>query len=129
MISDPDLQRLQDDLHQLEIREPFKSLLNPQLEIQRQGSGLSLLVQIDTYSAQTGIRLEKFGIPFPIVYHQARRFLQDPIKLYGYARYCIMQFVQHELDESLWSEGRMPFQPQHLYGPDRIHPDGTAAPE
>ena len=106
-------------LKRITIRDPIKSLLNPQLEFIETGEGYRLSMKIDTIDSRTGKRLFAIEANGMAPLYLVGRLIRDERFMGKFVHTCLGQYLDHELSESIMIDDHFVVQPKH-WGPEKI---------
>ncbi len=109
-------------LRRVLVRAPLERLVGPRMEfVALPLGGVRFSVRIDTFERESGQVMagleSSYELPAGSVSYWSERWQRDPMKLASYVRSCLLQALQHELDESIWIDGKRVFEPKH-WGPE-----------
>lgn len=112
------LEKLNERLKLVEVRDPLKTLLQPKLEFAATPEGvISLRVFLHSVDAVTG---GPFVVPssYELAPHQVSRYSRNE-NLGPFVHHCLLEALRHETDESVFYGGVHAIKPIH-WGPGSL---------
>lgn len=108
------IDRLNEILKTVEIRDPIKTLFQPQMVFVPLLGGAEAYLRIDITSIDA-IHGGKMQVPasFPISGYMAGRYVRKPYEVGAFVHDCLSQLMRHEVSESVWMNGTRPVKPVH----------------
>ena len=112
------IEELNKVLADIEIRNPIKFLCAPKFIFLVRGERIELSVRISTVERNYGHKIDGLESSFPISdvpsqEYWVDRYARDPSKLAKFVQSCLMQVLEHELNESIFLDGVRIFEPKH----------------